>query len=43
MPWIVVQTKSKCEQKANLNLERQGFVTYFPKLLQKVKKKKFTY
>ena len=39
MPWIVVQTKSKCEQKANLNLERQGFVTYFPKLLKKVKRK----
>ena len=30
MGWLVVKTKHKCEQKATLNLERQGFSTFLP-------------
>ena len=30
MSWLVVKTKHNCEQKAKLNLERQGFTTFLP-------------
>lgn len=32
MSWIVVNTKSKCEKKATLNLIRQGFNVFYPKM-----------
>lgn len=32
MKWIVVQTKSNCENKAYLNLKRQGYEVFFPKI-----------
>ena len=30
MSWLVVKTKHKSEQKAMLNMERQGFTTFLP-------------
>lgn len=38
MNWIVVQTKSNCENKAHLNLVRQGFKCFLPKILKAVMK-----
>ena len=35
MKWIIVQTKSNCENKACLNLKRQGYDVFFPKLKKK--------
>ena len=32
--WFVVQTKPKQENKAELNLERQGYETYCPRVVQ---------
>ena len=32
MKWMIVQTKSNCENKASLNLKRQGYEVFFPKL-----------
>lgn len=32
MNWIVVNTKSNCEMKACVNLMRQGFKVFFPKI-----------
>ena len=32
MSWIVVQTKSNCEIKATVNLVRQGYEVFFPKI-----------
>ncbi len=39
MNWIVVNTKSNCENKATINLKKQGFSVFFPK----IKKKNFMY
>ena len=36
MKWIIVQTKSNCENKACLNLKRQGYDVFFPKLKKKI-------
>ncbi len=36
MKWIVVQTKSNCENKATLNLKGQGYNVFFPKLNKKI-------
>lgn len=33
--WYVVQTRVNQEEKVNLNLERQGFATYFPRHLKR--------
>ncbi len=33
--WFVVQTKSKQESLAEVNLERQGYETYCPRMIQK--------
>tara|TARA_B100000886_G_C20166478_1_gene384267 strand:- start:45 stop:536 length:492 start_codon:yes stop_codon:yes gene_type:complete len=38
MGWIVVQTKSNCEKKATLNLTRQGYKVFFPKIEKTVVK-----
>lgn len=38
MNWIVVQTKCNCENKANVNLVRQGFECFLPKILKVVRK-----
>jgi len=35
MNWIVVNTKSNCENKAALNLKKQGFCVFFPKIKKK--------
>ena len=39
MNWIVVNTKSNCESKATINIKKQGFSVFFPK----IKKKKIVY
>ncbi len=36
MKWIIVQTKSNCENKACLNLKRQGYKVFFPKLKKRI-------
>ena len=36
MKWMVVQTKSNCENKASKNLMRQGFSVFFPKIKKNV-------
>ena len=36
MKWIIVQTKSNCENKACLNLKRQGYEVFFPKLKKRI-------
>ena len=36
MKWMIVQTKSNCENKACLNLKRQGYEVFFPKLKKKI-------
>ena len=39
MSWIVVQTKSNKENKARINLIRQGYEVFYPK----IKKSKYTF
>ncbi len=34
MAWIVIQTKSNNELKATVNLQRQGYFVFFPKILK---------
>ena len=36
MRWIVVQTKSNCEGKVTLNLVRQGYNVFFPKIKKSI-------
>ena len=38
MKWIVVQTKPNCENKAYLNLKRQGYEIFFPKVKKTISK-----
>ena len=38
MKWIVVQTKPKSEQKAYVNLQRQGYSVFFPKIKKSIKR-----
>lgn len=38
MKWLIVQTKSNCENKASLNLKRQGYGVFFPKFKKKMSK-----
>ena len=38
MSWIVVQTKSNCEIKATVNLVRQGYEVFFPKIKKTIRR-----
>lgn len=38
MKWIVVQTKPNSEQKAYVNLQRQGYSVFFPKIKKSIKR-----
>src|SRR4030081_167147 len=35
--WYLVHTRPACERVAQVNLERQGYGVYFPRLLQPVR------
>ena len=34
MTWIIVQTKSNNETKASVNLKRQGYEVFFPRIIK---------
>ena len=41
MGWIVITIKSNQSKKAEINLKKQGFITFFPRILYKIKNKTY--
>ena len=37
--WFAVHTQAKCERRAELNLDAQGYRTYYPKVLKIVRRR----
>jgi len=41
MNWIIITIKPNQSKKAEINLKKQGFITFFPRILYKIKNKTY--